>query len=218
MGKQTKLEEIKLQLEEKLMEIDKNKLLAKKKEEELSKKRESEKAKILEEEVNTDAIKAKIAAVSKKELKLQLEKKLLEIEQKKEREAENQTLTNKKDKVKKEAVTPAKSKIGKKKKEIETKEKKSLSKKITPKKEDVKQKSTKNQPKPVIFSNKVILALVIVSSLWVLIFIYKLRLDLNKEKEALELKKKELIDYNKQDVIFKDVEEEAKEEELQDIE
>lgn len=48
-------------------------------------------------------------------------------------------------------------------------------------------------------------------------YLFKLKIDLNKEKALLEMKKQEAIDYNKNDAVFKDVEEDEKPIELQQI-
>jgi hypothetical protein len=65
--------------------------------------------------------------------------------------------------------------------------------------------------------NKIIFIIAFTFALLYLGYLYRLKVDLHKEKEALEKKKQEQIDYSKKDVIFKEVEEDPAPEELQDI-
>jgi len=76
---------------------------------------------------------------------------------------------------------------------------------------------TNKTTKSTIAKNKIVFIIAFIFALLYLGYLYKLKVDLNKEKEVLELKKQEQIDYSKDDAVFKEVEDDAKNEELQNI-
>ncbi len=78
----------------------------------------------------------------------------------------------------------------------------------------IQKNTSKNKMK--LTKNMILPILIIVVCLLTIAYVYKLRLDLENEKKLLIEKQKEEIDYNK-DAIFKDVEDEIPEDELQNI-
>lgn len=66
-------------------------------------------------------------------------------------------------------------------------------------------------------TNKIILIIIFIFALVFLGYLYKLRTDLDIEKEILEKKKEAQIDYSKSDAVFKEIEEEEEPMELQSI-
>jgi len=147
-----------------------------------------------------------------KSLKLDLEKQIRELETRKKNisEIDSENLLDLKNelKQKKESsfeVNNTKKLTNTAKKNIEKEF--SFTKERTPTK--IKKKSG--------FTKKIILPLLIIAiSLLALAYVYMLRQDLKNEKLLLKEKQKEEIDYNK-DAIFKEIEDEIPEEDLQDV-
>lgn len=147
-----------------------------------------------------------------KSLKLDLEKQIRELETRKKNisKIDSKNLSDLKNELKEKKEASIKFDSTKKITKITNK---NIEKELSVSKKNIPTKAVKKSG----FNKKIILPLVLIAiSLLALVYVYKLRQDLKNEKILLKEKQKEEIDYNK-DAIFKEVEDETPEEDLQDV-